>query len=411
MSRPAHVLPAPMESAPLPEVTNHTPWPGQYFQHVDPQDEIFHVMACRTTYSLRGMRFDGNEPPVPLLIDPTQQPPLCETDAYCDAVNTSSLMQESDYAPYKPRCDVLVVGAVAHAPQGQATQRWPVGFSFGNAIEKTFQVCGPRRRMRNHPSSQPEAATQVPIRYELAFGGPALLQAEEALQRLAQDATLTAEKRQQAAQALLDIPPHYLPNPLGCGRNPETLTAIHARIQAITGHDIDMPVLAPQVEALNQPFGDQADYPVIGLGPVGRWWQPRLALAGTHDERWKATQWPRSPVDHDYRYWNCAPEDQQIDHPQGGEIVSLLNLTPGGGVVRFRMPTQDLQLLVRLQVGVVMFAPMNIDTVIIDLGQATLSVVRRALISARTDVRALELGTWPKGTRLELPDTAEASHG
>lgn len=411
MSRPAHVLPAPIQSAPLPEVTNHTPWPSQYFQHVDPQDEIFHVLVCRTTYSLRGMRFDSPEPPTPQLIDPVQQAPLCESDAFCGAVNTSSLRQESDYAPYKPRCDVLVVDALAHAPQGQPAQRWPVGFSFGQAIEKTFQVCGPRRRTRQLQWDEPEAAAQVPIRYERAFGGPQLLQAEETLQRLAQDAALSAEQRRQATLALAEIPAHFLPNPIGCGRDPQALARASGQIASITGRSVDVPLLAPQLEALDQPFQGQDDYPVIGLGPLGRWWQPRLALAGTHDERWKATQWPRSPVDHDYRYWNCAPDDQQIDYPQGGELISLLNLTPGGGVVRIRMPTQDLQLLVRLQVGAVMFAPMNIDTVVIDLGQATLSVVRRALVSARTEVRVLELGTWPVGTRLSLPASAEAGDG
>lgn len=411
MSRPAHVLPAPIQSAPLPEVTNHTPWPSQYFQHVDPQDEIFHVLVCRTTYSLRGMRFDGSEPPVPLLIDPTQQPPLCETDLFCGAINTSSVLHESDYAPYKPRCDVLVVGATAHAPQGQPAKRWPVGFGFGAAIEKTFQVCGPRHRTRQLQWDEPEAATQVPIRYEQAFGGPPLLEAEETLQRLSQDPTRSAGQRQQAAQALAGIPGHFLPNPIGCGRDPHALVRVSGQIGSITGRPTDVSVTAPQLEALDQPFEGQDDYPVIGLGPVGRWWQPRLALAGTHDERWKASQWPRSPVDHDYRYWNCAPGDQQIDYPQGGEFISLLNLTPGGGVVHFRMPTQDLQLLVRLQVGVLMFAPMNIDTVVIDLEQATLSVVRRALVSARTDVRALELGTWPQGTRLALPAHVEAGDG
>jgi hypothetical protein len=127
-------------------------------------------------------------------------------------------------------------------------------------------------------------------------------------------------------------------------------------------------------------------------------------LAGTHDEIWKATQWPKSPKNHDYRYWNCAPEDQQINYPLGGEEIVLINLTPAGSPVRFRLPKQDLQLLVRLQVGAMMFAPMNIDTVIIDFSNSTLSIVRRALISAKADVRQLELGTWPQGTSMELTE-------
>jgi hypothetical protein len=78
-----------------------------------------------------------------------------------------------------------------------------------------------------------------------------------------------------------------------------------------------------------------------------------------------------------------------------------LNLTPGGRTetpVRFMLPTQDLQLLVRLQVGAMLFAPMHIDTVVIDLKAGTLSIVRRALVSAAIEIRKLELGTWAAGT-------------
>src|SRR2546429_5215357 len=51
---------------------------------------------------------------------------------------------------------------------------------------------------------------------------------------------------------------------------------------------------------------------------------------------------------------------RSIDYPQGGEEVMLLNLIPADkyqGIFRFKLPTQELQLLVRLNVGVVMFAP------------------------------------------------------
>ena len=66
-----------------------------------------------------------------------------------------------------------------------------------------------------------------------------------------------------------------------------------------------------------------------------------------------------------------------------------------------------MQLLVRLEVGVLMFAPMNIDTVLIDFKTATLSVARRATVSAKAGVRQLELGTWPPGTAMQLDNTDE----
>lgn len=231
---------------------------------------------------------------------------------------------------------------------------------------------------------------------------------------------LSTADRDKVARALARLPAYDEVNPIGCGRSPapalDALGMVRdlqhpsapdwARIEAALH-------AAPQIEAPDNPFKGQHHYPTLGLGPIGRWWQPRLALAGTHDAAWKATQWPKSPLDHDYRYWNCAPLDQQIDYPQGGEVITLAHLTPNppatGGGVRFALPRQDLQVLLRLHAGPLLFAPMHIDTVIIDMQAATLAVVRRAAVSARTGLRALELGTWPPGTPAHY--TPEPTHG
>ena len=68
---------------------------------------------------------------------------------------------------------------------------------------------------------------------------------------------------------------------------------------------------------------------------------------------------------------------------------------------RSKLPKQDLTLLVRLEIGAMLFAPMNIDTVIVDLEAMQLVMVRRTQVSAKADVRQLELGTWPDGTTME----------
>lgn len=418
MERPSHTLPSPIASAPLPEVINHTPWPSQYFQHVDPHGEIFHVMVSRISYSL--LELDAsNGLPVPVLLAPDKQPALCESDEFLGEPNASSLVQESDYAPYKPKCDVLLVNATAHAPGGKPLERWPVGFRFGDVIEKRLQVTGPRRFERSISSmgllqlSRPEPVMEVPLCYELAFGGPSLVRHERLLQACVDGevgAHLSPVQRERAARALAALPDAYLPNPIGCGHHPAAIAEAESVLTELglsgpsESHAIDGR-RGPQIEAFQRPYDAQHDYPVLGVGPVGRWWSPRVALAGTHNEQWKQTQWPKSPLDHNYRYWNCAPEDQQIEYPQGGEEVVLANLASAAlhsGPYRFQFPRQDLQLLVRLHVGVVMFAPMHIDTVVMNLGAGVLSIVRRAVVSAKTEVRQLELGTWPAGTGLQL---------
>lgn len=421
MAHPSHALPSPIDAASVPEVINHTQWPSQYFQHVDPHGDIFHVMVSRTSYSMLDLE-PTEAGMVPRLLPPQEQPPLCQADQFLGEANETSTVQESDFAPYKPKCDVLLVNATAHSPTGQPMQRWPVGFRFGS-IEKRFHVTGPRGYTRSITTlgtlqlTEPEPAKHVPLRYELAFGGPNLIRQERSLQACADGevGTLTDQQRAQARKAHGDLPPFFSANPIGCGRMPDALLDAEAALATFLAGgaaQADANVLrpAPQIEAFEMPYNGQSDYPVVGVGPIGRWWTPRVSLAGTHDENWKKTQWPKSPRDHDYRYWNCAPDDQQIDYPQGGEEVVLVHFTSAtrhSGPYRFLLPRQDLQLLVRLHVGVLMFAPMNIDTVILDMGTGILSIVRRAVVSAKTGVRQLELGTWPAGTGVQLDEAMQ----
>lgn len=435
MSRPSNVLPSPVESAPLPEVINHTPWPSQYIQHIDQHGEIFHVMISRMTYSLVGMRCEDHQLPTPELVDIEDQSPLCEADEYIGKVSETSVLQESDYAPYKPKCDVLLINACAYAPEGKPAKRWAAGFRLGE-LRKQLQVTGPRTFKRSVISlgmlslTEPQEAIKVPLTYELAYGGPNILDSKMALERLQADMTLDVSHREEATIALQNLPDLDAFNPIGCGRLPTQIAQAFDSVTNIIGQGSEAQIRThnaqqdqtdrqgPQIEAFQRPYkgeDGEGDYPVIGVGPIARWWQPRRQLAGTYDAAWKQTQWPKSPMDHDYRYWNCAPEDQQIDYPTGGEEIILANLTPAGSPVRFQLPTQDLQLLVRLDVGAMMFAPMHIDTVTIDFATSTLSIVRRALVGARAGVRQLELGTWPAGTSMQVaaqPQQAqEQRHG
>ncbi|MGL5004497.1 MAG: DUF2169 family type VI secretion system accessory protein, partial [Casimicrobium sp.] len=341
------VLEPPIQVAKPVEFINHSKWPCQNFQHIDPSGEVFHVIVSRLTYSLRGMNYEKSALPMPKLLPPDEQVDLIETDEFAGPINASTLLQESDYAPYKPKCDVLLVNAVAHAPGGKPMVRWPVGFKFGDTIKKRLQVTGPRHYERSVASlgtlqlTNPEPTTKVPLNYELAFGGPNGVAAHE---------TVKPDDK-------VPPPDYYEHNPIGTGRlghqkdrnwitsECERIAAQHregskrtatGRASCFTEEGY---YKAPQIEAFDEPFEGEHDYPVVGLGPIGRWWLPRRYLAGTYDARWKATQWPKSPHDHDYRYWNCAPEDQQVDYPKGGEEITMVNLTAStaksDGTVRF----------------------------------------------------------------------------
>lgn len=364
MNGPDTLLESPVEAVPLPEVRNHTRFPSQYYQMMDGADQVFHVMVSRLTYDMRRADAGG------LLLLADEQRPLVESDRHAGAINQSSVIEESDYAPYKPRCDILFAHAVAYAPEGKPAARWPVGVRIG-AWQKRLAVTGPRRMARTRLGwtlGEPEPASAVPIRYENAWGGtcqwPQGIDADEA-------DLLVREAR----------------NPIGCG------FADKAWLKKSKMADLD----APQIEAFGRPFDAAAAnaqrYPVVGLGAIGRWWRPRAELAGTYDEQWKQERWPRLPRDFDFGYWNGAPEDQQIDYPAGGEQVVLIGLHEGGEV-RFRLPRPTLKLLLTLDVGVPLFKPMVTDTLIFDMRALQLIVVSRATVAAAAGVEKIELGTW-----------------
>lgn len=102
------------------------------------------------------------------------------------------------------------------------------------------------------------------------------------------------------------------------------------------GLDLSAGQSAPQLEvSLDKPYkgGPIEQYPPVSLTPVARSWLPRRRLAGTYDDDWLDQQWPLPPKDFDFAYWNCAPADQQIDYPDPGAQITLLNLYSAGAPV------------------------------------------------------------------------------
>jgi hypothetical protein len=65
---------------------------------------------------------------------------------------------------------------------------------------------------------------------------------------------------------------------------------------------------------------------------------PRRRYAGTYDANWQKDVFPFLPEDFDDRYNQCAPVDQQIDFPIGGEDIVLLNMMQDRPTVHFQLP-------------------------------------------------------------------------
>ena len=94
------------------------------------------VVAVKGTFSLprRG------ETTPPRLLD--EQVPLADADVFTGEPGRSATMVECDFAPMKPRCDILLNGS-AYARGGGLAQRVVVGLQFG-AMQKAFTVWGDR---------------------------------------------------------------------------------------------------------------------------------------------------------------------------------------------------------------------------------------------------------------------------
>ena len=235
------------------------------------------------------------------------QAPLVMSDTFTGAPGLSAPVHEVDFAPYKPRCDILL-NASAYAPQGRPAQRVDVGVRIGD-WHKVFSVVGQRRwdcGIAAPRATAPEPFVVQPISYDFAYGGID---------------TRHNDPAQHAA---------FMANPVGRGFHK------HLRKEWVDGHPL------PLTEELGRPVIDaNGDYRPMSFGPLGRGWAPRAALAGTYDDAWREHHFPFLPPDFDTRYYQCAPEDQQVPldfFARGPLTVMLSNLTPEG-LTRFTIPS------------------------------------------------------------------------
>ena len=103
---------------------------------------------------------------------PKNSKPLIMADTFTGEPGFSAPVYEADFAPVKPRCDVLLVGS-AHAPKGEPTTKVPVGLKVGSLV-KSFNVLGDRVWESSGvlvSPSRPKPFLAMPLSYDRAFGG------------------------------------------------------------------------------------------------------------------------------------------------------------------------------------------------------------------------------------------------
>jgi len=417
-------------------IKNLTPFDVLCYAALDQANREHHVIAMKVGYRLL-RNSDGKWSVVVMDDNPVA---LCLADEYHGEPNLSSVRQESDLVPCKPRCD-FVLQATAWAPNNKLAEKWQIGIRISAPplempapeppsplnplmslsaeqerlwqrqklvyqqesqrprvlMDKQLVVQGPSKFRKTILSgwqrSCPKAVTEVPIRWEYAFGGNCFI----------------ADPSDSNLPPLLNEA--CFSNPLGQGWIEQRWLKLRKHL----GKAQQDVIPAPQVEYPD----DQLAQPVItsqpetdlnaqqmaqlvenykhrsaGLGPVGRSWTPRLALAGTYDQHWQEHQHPGLPADFDFSYWNGAPIDQQIEYLPPDARIETWHLThpeqTPDGHLDVTLPGHRPFVLVYLDGGYALPLPMLTHTALLDTERMMLSLTHRTWVPQGMPVAKLE---------------------
>lgn len=299
------------------------------------------IVAVKATYRIPS---NGEEP-----VLAAEQAKLVQADEFTGEPGCSAPLRETDYAPRKPKCDVVLNGS-AYAPGGLPARAVEVSVRVGS-MQKMFSVFGDRRWQGVVlAAEEPEPFTQLPISYDRAYGG--------------------ADSNEEQPEKIATYPE----NPIGTGYHP-----IRPR-SSLVGK------LLPNTAEGKTPITDiKARFRPMSFGSVGRNFYPRYKLAGTYDDRWLNEEAPFWPADFSYKYFQCAPEDQQIEHLQGGEEIELKNLTPDG-LRWFRIPQREMPVTFLVDGNNDIRTLADCDTLLIEPDQGRFSLTWRASLPLRRNL-------------------------
>ena len=326
------------------QLTNDTPFSTERSVQTDKDGNQIWTVLIKASYILKPRERPEIAP---------EQEPVCLAPVYVGGPARSSLLRESEMVAEHPGTDVTILGC-AHAPGGKPAQFLDVGVSVG-PISKTIRVFGDRvweNGVFGPRMSQPTVFTTMPLVYERAYGG-----------------TMITDAKTGAFE-------HEPRNPIGRGF-------------AVKSKDtIGRPL--PNLEDPKDLITSWSSRPKpVGFGPIPASWAPRLARAGTFDDRWKNERLPLWPEDYDPRHHQSAHPDLVIDPPLvGGELVELMNLTPDSKLT-FKLPRAYLTVDTFLGDNRLSQA-VQLDRVIIEPDAKKLVMVWRASLNCRANVRRVK---------------------
>ncbi len=317
------------------ELINSTRMTAGYAMGIEPSGRELLVIVIKGTFMLPPSGEQAR------LLD--EQLPLVMADTFTGEPGLTAPVYEVDFAPRKGFCDVLLLGR-AHAPGGRPVTQMQVGMRVGT-MTKTCQVVGDRvwqAGVSGVGASAPRSFTDVPVTYDVAFGGT---------------------DRRSENEADHDA---YRPNPVGRGWSK------HLKGSLIDG--MPLPNTEEPGKAVTTPNGK---YTPMAFGPIGRGWPQRARYAGTYDQRWLDESCPFLPPDFDERYYQAAPADQQVALPTGPMEVALSGFTQDG-LRQFVLPHFEAPVCVFPKRGQAENYAATMDTVVFEPDQERFTMTWRA---------------------------------
>jgi len=327
-------------------LVNATKMQAGYTMGIQPDGRELLVVVVKGTFTI-----PQDEKQEPKLAE--EQVPLVMTDVFTGEPGFSAPLYENDFAPRKPRCDVLLNGS-AYAPSGIPAERVPVSLRVGS-WSKSFDVVGNRVWQAGAlyiAVSKPEPFTVMPISYNNAWGGVDRSQEDPSKHH------------------------YYLLNHAGVGYHEYT-----------SGKYMDGKPLPNTEERGSKITNPKGSYKPMAFGPIGRAWHPRPKLAGTYDKNWLDNKFPFLPDDFKDEYYQAASADQQMDYLHGGEDVELMNFTPQGRTA-FRLPRLlGLRVVFDLRTEELKELPAVVDSLLIEPDLKRFILLWRASLPLRRTIR------------------------
>ncbi len=332
------------------QIMNGSPFVVDASQASDKEGNLYAVLVAKGSY---GIPADDGQPLVAL--KPEEQEAIHVEDIYAGDVGLSDPLFENDWAFRKQRCDIILK-ANAHAPREATLLQ--AGFRVASC-EKVVTVTGYRQWQKGFwgiKTGELVPFFTMPITYSRSYGGQWPEQEEDNLASIC-----------------------HRENPIGCG------FVDKERRAQLAGE------IMPNIGPANFSSDDFAKpYPPTAFGPIARNWLPRSDYAGTYDQAWQDDVFPLWPQDFDERFFQCAPEDQQIDFPTGGEPVTLWHLHPNRPKITFTLPSSlQLPTVALLNNDAPTVLEPVVDTIAIDVEAERVTLVWRAQLPLKRNLREI----------------------